>query len=236
MLVQFTLLDLRQHSADPADVTPEELERAARFLREEDRQRYLLGRTVIRRLCAAHFGCAPAEVQFQQNEQGKPFIAPSPGIDRLEFNLAHSGDCVALAWSIGATAAVGIDVETIQRQRTPDFQGIARTAFSLAERSVLAAAGPGGVAATFYKIWVRKEAIVKAEGCGIAAGNSLQQFTVAMLDEAGAVHWPRLVDFPGGQHWELYPLSAPAGYEVVLAAMPGAKTRSVDWCRETQAR
>jgi 4'-phosphopantetheinyl transferase len=226
MIVHVTLFDLRRDHAEPAAVTPEERERAARFLREEDRQRYLLGRTVIRRLCAEHLGCAPGDVPLLQNEQGKPFIATPVGLERLEFNLAHSGDCVALAWSIGATAAVGIDVETVDRQRTPDFHGIARTAFSAAERAVLAAVPGAELAVTFYKIWVRKEAIVKAEGCGIAAGNALQQFTVARVAGAGEVEWPTLIEFPSGFRWELHSLSAPDGYEAALAASPGAEVRS----------
>lgn len=225
MIVHVTFFDLRHERADSSAVAAEERERAARFVRDEDRHRYLLGRSAIRRLCAQHLGCAPAAVSLLHNEHGKPQLAPAVGLERLEFNVAHSGDCIVLAWCVGATTELGVDVETCSRQRIPDFHGIARTAFSPAECEVLRAASAGELATTFYKIWVRKEAIVKAEGCGIAAGNALREFTVATLDGAGGVEWRTQVDFPGGAAWALHALKAPPGYEASLATLPGAAVR-----------
>jgi 4'-phosphopantetheinyl transferase len=225
MTVQVTFFDLRHDHPDAFAVAPEERERAARFLREEDRHRYLMGRSAIRRLCAQHLGARPAEMQLLQNEHGKPYLAIPAGVDRLEFNLAHSGDCIALAWSVGTGASLGIDVETVARHRTPDFHGIARTAFSPAECAVLDRAGTDELAATFYQIWVRKEAVVKAEGCGIAAGNALREFTVATLDSAGCVEWPVFVNFPSGQRWQMHALPTATGYVAALATLPGSEVR-----------
>jgi 4'-phosphopantetheinyl transferase, N-terminal len=98
-----------------AYLSPEERMRAERFYREVDRRRFVLGRAMVRRLCGTHLGVEPETVRLEQTSNGKPYLGCSTEVSqrRLEFNVAHSGDCVLIAWSLGR--AVGIDVETLDR-------------------------------------------------------------------------------------------------------------------------
>jgi phosphopantetheinyl transferase len=222
--VRVCLLSLDSHASQPLVLTAAERERGARFLREEDRERYLLGRTLLRRLCASHLGCRPEDVPLRETERGKPYLeSTAPAAERLELNLAHSGRCLALAWCLGAP--VGVDVELLDRFHRTPFLELARTAFSPAERQVLAAAPTEEHQAIFFRIWVRKEAIVKAEGCGIAG--ALQRFSVVQESD-GHADWADEVEYPGSPgKWRLVDLAAPARYTAAVALAPG---RAVQVC------
>ncbi len=54
----------------------------------------------------------PAQWRYRAGPNGKPVMAP--GMPPLEFNLSHSGDCVAVG--IGTSGPVGVDIESA----TPD--------------------------------------------------------------------------------------------------------------------
>jgi 4'-phosphopantetheinyl transferase len=134
----------------------EEQERAQRFHRESDRSRFILGRAIVRDLCGVYLGIEPAKVRLDQTPAGKPYLHnPTPaGQNRFDFNVAHSGDCVLVGWTIGR--AVGVDVEELDRFSFTLFDDVSTIAFSRAERAALSAAKPGEVTAMFYRIWVRK--------------------------------------------------------------------------------
>lgn len=221
--VYVCLFSVEKHAPVLEELTEEERARAARFLREEDRQRCLLGRWAIRRLCAEEMCVEPRAVELGATVKGKPFLVSTGAT--LQFNLAHSGDCVALAWGRGGP--VGVDVEMIEGGRERPFLEIAGTAFSPQEQEVLerissrAAAWKAGLAETFFRIWARKEAIVKAEGCGIAGG--LQSFSVARWAGAGA-QWPELVEHPGaGRTWRVEEFAGRRGYAAAVAMAPEGK-------------
>ncbi len=108
----------RVHFADWSDqldgfrsiLSRDETERAGRFLRDRDRDRYVFAHGILRRILAACLGVAPIDLTFGVGEHGKPFLLdPQPGIPPLEFNLSHSGDCVLIATALGIS--LGVDVE-----------------------------------------------------------------------------------------------------------------------------
>src|SRR5271165_6012747 len=182
-----------------ACLSPQERMRADRFYREADRRRFVLGRAMVRRLCGTHLGVKPETVRFEQTPNGKPYLdCPTETAERrLEFSVAHSGDCVLIAWGLGR--AVGVDVEALDRNPPLSFDGVSSTAFSDSECAALAAAAPDQLPATFYRIWVRKEAVLKAEGCGICG--RLQSFSVARRHEA-RTEWVDRVQYPdSGRSW-----------------------------------
>lgn len=189
------------------------------LVRAEDRERYILGRTSIRRVCADYCGMEPAQIRLRQTETGRPYLAPEcqlPGRP-IDFNIAHSGDCVVIAWALQHT--VGIDVEQITPNRAIDFLGVAGRAFSSSERQIVETAEPHAAPELFYRIWVRKEALLKAEGRGI--GGQLQSFSVATL-ENGAIRWFDTVMYPESRRtWQLCDLRFSADCIACLAAPPG---------------
>jgi 4'-phosphopantetheinyl transferase len=119
---------------------------------------------MVRHLCGIYLGVAPAEVRLDKTPAGKPCLAhPIPaGRQRFEFNVAHSGDWVLVAWAEGF--ALGVDVEALDPNASRTLAGeVSASVFSPDERAVLSAANPEEVPGTFYRIWVRIEAVLKGE-------------------------------------------------------------------------
>jgi 4'-phosphopantetheinyl transferase len=132
--------------------------RADRFLRREDRCRFVESHAAMRRILADLTGGSAADLPLTVTEDGKPVLAASP----LRFNLSHSGDHAVLAASFDAE--VGVDVET---SAAADSDGIADLVMSAAEKRSYLARPPERRADAFLRLWTRKEAVLKAVGCGL---------------------------------------------------------------------
>ena len=108
-----------------------------------------------------------------RTEDGKPFLAGLPG---LHFNLSHSGDYIACAFS---DEEVGLDLQEHSRPHTSIVR-IARRFFTAREYEAIQAlpsdenaASPDNSAcrlALFYRLWSIKEAYLKYLGCGLRGG------------------------------------------------------------------
>ncbi|MEI6432508.1 MAG: 4'-phosphopantetheinyl transferase superfamily protein [bacterium] len=142
-----------------------EQERADRFKSQAHCDRYIVGRGLLRLLLSSFTGVAPADIALETGAYGKPFLA-----DRatgrpadLRFNLSHSDHHIVYAFRRGHE--VGIDIEEIKE--IPDILLIARDYFTKIEYGRLEAASQEARAETFYHLWARKEAYLKALGVGI---------------------------------------------------------------------
>jgi 4'-phosphopantetheinyl transferase len=159
-------------AADLATLDDGERERAARFKFDRDRIRYIAAHAQARRHLAARLGIAPAEVALAATCQGKPILAPQPGVQPgaeaggsgLCFNLTHSGPVGYLAI---ASFSVGIDVEL--HRPIQDLQPLIDNYCSAAEIVALAALPVAERHVGFLGVWTRKEAALKAWGTGIGA-------------------------------------------------------------------
>jgi 4'-phosphopantetheinyl transferase len=78
----------------------------------------------------------------------------------LWFNLSHSGDDIALLLS--DEGEVGCDIEVIRPR--DNWQALANAVFSVAEHHELERETPEEKLQAFWRIWTRKEAIVKQRG------------------------------------------------------------------------
>lgn len=75
--------------------------------------------------------------------------------------------CEHLAvYALAPDGNIGVDVELLRPMA--DAQALARHHFTPAEQRELAAAGPAGETLRFLFGWTRKEACLKAIGCGLA--------------------------------------------------------------------
>jgi 4'-phosphopantetheinyl transferase len=141
-----------------------ERERYDRFLRAEDKARFVTGRFLARTVLADAVGLAPRSIRFTTDcphcggTHGKPRL-PGSGLD---FSLSHSGDRVVLVLAEGAE--VGVDVE---RESDRDIDRLAAMVLTPAEREALAAMDDRRRG--FHAYWSRKEALLKATGHGLAA-------------------------------------------------------------------
>jgi 4'-phosphopantetheinyl transferase len=199
-----------------------ELDRANRFHRARDRERFVAAHAETRRLLAILSGTEAAALEFTTMTHGKPFIANPSAARRWMFNLSHSGDFALLAAAPGAS--LGVDIE--EKRDIADLDGVAERFFSAAERAMLASADepPADV---FFAIWTRKEAVIKALGYGL-------HMPLAGFDVCEPGHWHdtpvfRLDAVDGldvtREGWRIHALATPDGYAGALATVSSSSTR-----------
>lgn len=148
---------------DPACLSEAEQIRMEGFGSPVRRAQFLLGRTALRQLAAAHLGCVPAEVPLALAPSGAP-VLPGTG---LYLSLSHSLDG---ALAVLAPHPVGCDLEA-PPLRPRDVLALSHRFFSPSESALLEALDPAERTAAFLTQWTRKEAAYKS----------------------GAVDWPEAV-------------------------------------------
>ncbi|WEX10484.1 4'-phosphopantetheinyl transferase superfamily protein [Chelativorans sp. AA-79] len=193
-----------------AMVSDGEFARAARFVHERDRLRFLVGRGRLREIVAHYLGVSAKRLVFVYNAFGKPHLAMSE--PPLHFNLSHSGGMAVLA--VSDRYHVGVDVEQV----LPLKEDVAGHFFSPAEQRALSAMPPGDYLEAFYRCWTRKEAFVKAHGAGLSL--PLDAFDVS-IDERE----PTLLRLDGDPaaplQWQLAEIALPRGFIGAVAAPTG---------------
>ncbi|MEG5300305.1 4'-phosphopantetheinyl transferase AcpT [Enterobacter roggenkampii] len=146
-MYQFVLGKISTLCADPlastfADSAPQGARNAS----------WLAGRMLLARALSPH----PLP-DIIYGEQGKPAFAEG---HPLWFNLSHSGDDIALLMS--DEGEVGCDIEVIRPRK--NWQALANAVFSMTEHDELEREAPEERLAAFWRIWTRKEAIIKQRG------------------------------------------------------------------------
>jgi 4'-phosphopantetheinyl transferase len=164
--------------------------RAARFATDDLRRRYVAAHAFVRRALAAHTGADAAALRFDAGAFGKPQLIDFP---QVHFNLSHSGDWALCV--ISDDGPVGVDIEVV---RPLDEHA--------AEYDALVALSEEQQVFTFFEIWTKKEAYVKATGRGLA--QPLQDFSVPISAGHETVQ-------PEGR-WRVRAIEAPTGYAAAI--------------------
>ncbi|WP_019877620.1 4'-phosphopantetheinyl transferase family protein [Sporichthya polymorpha] len=144
------------------------------LLRPADRQRFLAAHALTRLVLGEVLDTDPAALAFVHRcatcggPHGKPALRQkgvTPFLDsgRPEFSVSHAGDRVVVAV---AGAPVGVDVETAGAALEP--AEFAAVTLAPTERRALGELPPGEQPAALLRTWVRKEAVLKATGRGLA--------------------------------------------------------------------
>ena len=202
--------------ADPEPVAPAEAARARRMRAPSRHHEFLVCRGALRRILAATLGIDPLAIPLIDGSHGKPMLGPGD-LPPVGFNVSHSGDRFMVV--VAAALEPGADIERIRPRRS--LPALARRFFSRAEREEVAAA-PDPLHA-FYRIWTRKEAVVKADGRGVGIG--LGRFDV----NAGEPPFLLRARWNGAEpdeaaRWSLRSLDAGPGHVAALAVRsPGVE-------------
>ncbi|MEV0275832.1 4'-phosphopantetheinyl transferase superfamily protein [Streptomyces sp. NPDC050610] len=181
---------------DWAVLSPEEQQRAHRFMRSAETGHYVHAHARVRRIMAGLLDCPPGAIRFGREPcpgcgdagHGRPRVA-APAT-ALRFNHSRS----EAAWLLAVAPEgqrVGADVERIRPLGA--FAGLIDSCLAPDERDyVTGAADPVRRRLRFYRCWVRKEAVLKAVGTGLAGG--LARLDVRPAETGAAVV---RVDGPG---------------------------------------
>jgi 4'-phosphopantetheinyl transferase len=155
-------------------LSPDELDRAAKFHFLRDSQRFIAARGILRNILSRYIGQSPETIRFSYGPFGKPRLAPSCAADGLRFNLSHAGN-IAL-YAVALNREIGVDLERIDPSFLEDR--IEEKFFSRNEIVELRSLPVDARPRAFFNCWTRKEAYVKALGGGLQT--SLQSFDVSL--------------------------------------------------------
>ncbi|KAG6745016.1 hypothetical protein POTOM_051658 [Populus tomentosa] len=169
-------------------LSPCEKENVLTMRGDQLQKRALLSRTLVRTTIARYqinnHVVDPRSLKFKKNVHGKPELVwesddgqcPSP----LHFNISHTSSLIACGVTVNSP--IGIDVEEKQRKIKNDILAFARRLFSVYEVEHLSAISDSEVQRQeFVKLWILKEAYVKALGRGFSAA-PFKTFTIRMKD------------------------------------------------------
>jgi 4'-phosphopantetheinyl transferase len=205
-------------------LSQDEYQRAARYHRPVDRDRFIAGRGILRKIISAYLALTPGQLQFTYNEYGKPAVSDDQNDRAIIFNLSHSAELILYAVTRGRI--VGIDIEYIRE----DFAtlDIAEHFFSKDEVAALKLLPTDQRTTGFFNCWSRKEAFIKAKGMGVSY--PLDRFTVSLAPSEP----PALLKVDDDERevtrWKMYELKPGAGYTAALiAAEPPVTLKQRHW-------
>jgi 4'-phosphopantetheinyl transferase len=158
------VLPTEKHDSASYDIlNREERDRATRFYRDVDRERFVTGRLMLRDILARYLAVRAETIELDYGPYGKPILR-APVQHAVFFNLSHAGAWVTCAFV--ARGAIGIDLESMESN--VDIGDLAKQVFSPGEyENFLQCAAPER-RRRFFETWSSKEAYIKAIGKGLS--------------------------------------------------------------------
>ena len=183
---------LEQHASV---LSSDEQERAGRFIFPRDRDRFVIGRGLLRQTMARLLHIDPGRLRFAYGSHGKPRMKSPIAGRYLHFNVAHADDLIVII--VSGKSQVGIDVERLRP--IPEMEQIVSQCFPEADKSAWRAQPPIRKMQFFFHRWTRMEALLKATGRGL---NQPQGTSSVMAKQS---------------NWHFHSIIPAAGYTVAAA-------------------
>ena len=199
-------------------LSPDERERAARFIFERDRRRYLVAHIALHEILSRYLAIEPARLSFDLGTNGKPKLPPALAASGIEFNLSHSNEMALLAVTLGHE--VGVDIEHAREKF--EFQEVAERFFTAKEVAAMRGLPSTLQRQAFFKCWTSKEAFLKAKGTGLSGALDEVEISLSSDGQVGIA-----ANVPG---WSLAKLDPIDSYESALAvAVAPMPIRGYQW-------
>ena len=138
----------------------DEMERAARFVFPRLGEAWAGAHVLLREVLGRATLTSAAHVRIRTGESGKP------SVDGVEFSLSHTGSVVLIGLG---DLPLGVDVEKVPEERAVQQVG---SSFHPREAAELLGLPADERPGAFARVWVRKEALLKAIGTGLSRGIS----------------------------------------------------------------
>jgi 4'-phosphopantetheinyl transferase len=193
-------------------LSEDERERAVRFIRQQDHVRFVLAHGGLRVVLSRYLGIAPDAVELGRSEGGKPFLTRElRGQSAITFNMSHAHGRVLIAVSRGQE--VGVDLERIRSD--VEVAKLSERYFAHSEHTAIMQSAQEQRAARFFRYWVAKEAVIKAQGIGLRA---LSQCEIIFGAEGSGAEVLVPVGSPLQNNWRVRLLSCDEGWVAAVAA------------------
>jgi 4'-phosphopantetheinyl transferase len=192
--------------------------RADRFYFRQDRERFIVGRGLLRAILGSYLDRAPENLTFKYNHCGKPSIVSKAGAEPIRFNVSHSHGTGLYA--VTRDLEIGVDLELIRDGL--EVEQIATSFFSRREVSALNALPAELRRHAFFLCWTRKEAYIKARGEGLSL--PFDQFEVSLSPGEPAALMSTQPDSGDAFRWSLQDLSLASGYVAAFAVEGRARS------------
>lgn len=176
-----------------------ERERWGRYLADGPRRRFALCRAALRAILCNRLGCRNEHLTFGASRHGKPFARVRGEPAPVSFNVSHSGEHGLIAFA--PDGRLGVDVE--ERVARRDLDVLIEAVLGPDEQAEVRSAEGRRKIHLFFGLWTAKEALIKAQGQGLAFDMSRFEIPLAMrrgaktspfrFPEAPTIRW-RLVD------------------------------------------
>ena len=180
------------------------------------------GRLPLQRLLGVYLDTASDDIVLADTAHGRPEL---DGAHRnaLRFNWSHSGGRALVA--IARSVQPGIDLEYRLRRNARDVLALAQRFFAPQEALALAALPTEQQGVAFLRLWTIKEAVLKAEGRGLAYG-----LHRVVVDLGAPVPTLELVGDAAPAAWQARELSFDPDWLAAIAWRGPAL--QVRWCGE----
>jgi len=141
-----------------------ERHRAARLVREENRRHYVLAHGGLRAVLSKYLGVPPDKIVLDRNATGKPFLTGNlRNRSAITFNLSHAYGRALIA--VAQAQEVGVDLECVRSEI--EVVKLSKRYFTYSEHAAIMEAPEEQRAMRFFRYWVAKEALLKAQGIGL---------------------------------------------------------------------
>jgi len=191
-------------------LSSDEAKRAARFLFDKDRRRFVLCRSTLRVLLGRYLNAGPESLQFRYNPFGKPELAGPHNLP-LRFNVSHSESWALIAVTV--QHRIGVDLERLRPIENID--SLARLCLSDHELTEYRGLPTDQRSLAFFQAWTRKEAFFKA--CGAGLSRPLHDCEVTFVPGEPARLLRVADDETPAAGWSLTALEPAAGYVGAVA-------------------
>lgn len=141
-----------------------ERHRMTRLVREDLRQRYVLAHGGLRAVLSRYLGVEPHAVALDRGATGKPLLTGELR-DRsaITFNLSHAHGRALIA--VSKAQEVGVDLEFVRAD--VEVVKLSERFFAYSEHAAIMQAAEEQRATKFFRYWVAKESLLKAQGIGL---------------------------------------------------------------------
>jgi 4'-phosphopantetheinyl transferase len=144
-------------------LSSEEKNRSKHFIFNRDRNRFVVRHGLLRIILSHYIDIEPNCIEFVFGQNGKPALKGIVNNYDIRFNLSFSeGLCL---FAITRCREIGIDIEF--DGRSLDYDQIIHNFFAEKEKFFFRHIDKNQKKAAFFKLWTKKEALVKAIGIGL---------------------------------------------------------------------